>query len=66
MMMLELDYMNSFNDQFVNYKSETLHFGNLTLVFLTIFVLLMPILLMNLLVGRNPVLVTYSKSVTAQ
>lgn len=51
MMMLELDYMSSFNEEYVDGKTETLHFGNLTLVFLVVFVLLMPILLMNLLVS---------------
>ncbi|XP_035826421.1 transient receptor potential cation channel subfamily A member 1 [Aplysia californica] len=51
MMMLELDYMASFNEYFVDGDDRTLHFGNLTLVMLVIFVLLMPILLMNLLIG---------------
>ncbi|CAG5121392.1 unnamed protein product [Candidula unifasciata] len=51
MMMLEVDYMGSFNELYVDGKTESLHFGNLTLVFLVVFVLLMPILLMNLLIG---------------
>lgn len=50
MMMLELDYMASFNEQYTDDREDTLHFGTLTLTLLTIFVLLMPILLMNLLV----------------
>ncbi|KAH9488094.1 Transient receptor putative cation channel sub A member 1 [Bulinus truncatus] len=51
MMMLEMDYMASFNEQYTDTSDDTLHFGNLTLALLTIFVLLMPILLMNLLIG---------------
>ncbi|GFO25172.1 transient receptor potential cation channel subfamily a member 1 [Plakobranchus ocellatus] len=51
MMMLELDYMASFNAQFVDGHADTLHFGSLTLVMLVIFVLFMPILLVNLLIG---------------
>ncbi|XP_055886580.1 transient receptor potential cation channel subfamily A member 1-like isoform X2 [Biomphalaria glabrata] len=51
MMMLELDYMASFNEQYTDDREDTLHFGTLTLTLLTIFVLLMPILLMNLLIG---------------
>ncbi|GFR58678.1 transient receptor potential cation channel subfamily A member 1-like [Elysia marginata] len=51
MMMLELDYMASFNAQFVDGEPDTLHFGNLTLIMLVVFVLFMPILLINLLIG---------------
>ncbi|KAH9498446.1 Transient receptor putative cation channel sub A member 1 [Bulinus truncatus] len=51
MMMLEVDYMASFNDPYTDTRDNTLHFGTLSLAFLTLFVLLMPILLMNLLIG---------------
>ncbi|KAJ8305934.1 hypothetical protein KUTeg_016479 [Tegillarca granosa] len=51
MMMLELDYMASFNEPYTDSDSQTLHFGGLTIFFLAIFVLLMPILLINLLIG---------------
>ncbi|GFR58682.1 transient receptor potential cation channel subfamily A member 1 [Elysia marginata] len=51
MMMLELDYMASFNAQFVDGEPDTLHFGNLTLIMLVVFVLFMPLLLINLLIG---------------
>ncbi|XP_041358307.1 transient receptor potential cation channel subfamily A member 1-like isoform X2 [Gigantopelta aegis] len=50
-MMLELDYMNSFNTPYNDDSDQTLHFSNLTLVFLAVFILLMPILLVNLLTG---------------
>ncbi|KAH9498447.1 hypothetical protein Btru_007504 [Bulinus truncatus] len=50
-MMLEVDYMASFNDPYTDTRDNTLHFGTLSLAFLTLFVLLMPILLMNLLIG---------------
>lgn len=50
MMMLELDYMASFNQPYTDSDSRTLHFGGLTIFFLVVFVLLMPILLINLLV----------------
>ena len=51
MMMLELDYMASFNDPYTDNTDSTLHFGGLTLFMVAVFVLLMPILLMNLLVS---------------
>ncbi|XP_041358334.1 transient receptor potential cation channel subfamily A member 1-like isoform X2 [Gigantopelta aegis] len=50
-MMLELDYMNSFNKPYNDDSDQTLHFSNLTLAFLAVFILLMPILLVNLLTG---------------
>ena len=53
MMMLELDYMASFNAQFVDGEKDTLHFGNITLILLVVFVLFMPILLINLLVRQE-------------
>ncbi|KAH9488093.1 Transient receptor putative cation channel sub A member 1 [Bulinus truncatus] len=51
MMMLELDYIASFNLGYTDSRDDTIHFGPLTLIMLTTFVLLMPILLMNLLIG---------------
>ncbi|KAK3089349.1 hypothetical protein FSP39_002938 [Pinctada imbricata] len=51
MMMLELDYMSSFNDPFTDDDPNTLRYGTLTFIFLIVFVLLMPILLINLLIG---------------
>lgn len=50
MMMLELDYMSSFNDPYFDDNSSTLPYSTLTILFLLVFVLLMPILLVNLLV----------------
>ncbi|XP_033737356.1 transient receptor potential cation channel subfamily A member 1-like isoform X2 [Pecten maximus] len=51
MMMLELDYMASFNEPLTDGSDTTLGFGGLTIFFLVMFVLLMPILLINLLIG---------------
>ncbi|XP_021365013.1 transient receptor potential cation channel subfamily A member 1-like isoform X2 [Mizuhopecten yessoensis] len=51
MMMLELDYMASFNDPLTDGDKTTLGFGGLTIFFLIMFVILMPILLINLLIG---------------
>ncbi|KAL5022245.1 hypothetical protein ScPMuIL_001400 [Solemya velum] len=50
-MMLELDYMASFSNTYTDGDTTTLHFGGLTFFLLAVFVLLMPILLMNLLIG---------------
>ncbi|XP_046358020.2 transient receptor potential cation channel subfamily A member 1-like isoform X2 [Haliotis rufescens] len=50
-MMLEMDYMETFNGPFTDDNGSTLHFDTLTLFLLAVFVLLMPILLMNLLIG---------------
>ena len=50
MMMLELDFMNSFNEPFTDNDPATLYFGGTVIVLLVSFVLLMPIILMNLLV----------------
>ena len=52
MMMLELDFMNSFNEPFTDNDPVTLYFGGTVIFLLVTFVLLMPILLMNLLVIR--------------
>ncbi|XP_061192544.1 transient receptor potential cation channel subfamily A member 1-like [Saccostrea echinata] len=51
MMMLELDYMSSFNEPYFDDNSSTLPYSTLTIIFLLVFVLLMPILLVNLLIG---------------
>uniref|UniRef100_A0A8C6NTQ1 Transient receptor potential cation channel, subfamily A, member 1b n=1 Tax=Nothobranchius furzeri TaxID=105023 RepID=A0A8C6NTQ1_NOTFU len=48
MMVGELNYQNNFLDAFLNYQ---LPFGILTYVIFVIFVLLMPILLVNLMIG---------------
>ena len=53
MMMLELDYMASFNEPYTDGDKTTLHFSGLTLFMVAVFVLLMPILLMNLLVSLH-------------
>ncbi|XP_052774065.1 transient receptor potential cation channel subfamily A member 1-like isoform X2 [Mya arenaria] len=49
MMMLELDFMASFNEPYTDDDARTLYFGGVTILLLVTFVLLMPILLMNLL-----------------
>ncbi|XP_076441440.1 transient receptor potential cation channel subfamily A member 1-like [Babylonia areolata] len=51
MMMLELDFLSSFNGPYTDGDSTTLHFRGLTFFMIVVFVLLMPILLMNLLIG---------------
>ncbi|XP_062571452.1 transient receptor potential cation channel subfamily A member 1-like [Saccostrea cucullata] len=51
MMMLELDYMTSFNEPYFDDLSATLPYSTLTIIFLLVFVLLMPILLVNLMIG---------------
>ncbi|XP_060594443.1 transient receptor potential cation channel subfamily A member 1-like isoform X2 [Ruditapes philippinarum] len=51
MMMFELDFMASFSDPYTDDDSKSLYFGGATIFLLVIFVLLMPILLMNLLIG---------------
>ncbi|KAK3607524.1 hypothetical protein CHS0354_025776 [Potamilus streckersoni] len=51
MMMLELDYMASFNEPYTDDSNQTLLFGGTTILLLVGFVLLMPILLINLLIG---------------
>nr|XP_034311437.1 transient receptor potential cation channel subfamily A member 1 isoform X1 [Crassostrea gigas] len=50
-MMLELDYMSSFNEPYFDDKPSTLPYPSLTVFFMLLFVLLMPILLVNLLIG---------------
>ncbi|XP_045160098.2 transient receptor potential cation channel subfamily A member 1-like isoform X2 [Mercenaria mercenaria] len=51
MMMFELDFMASFSDPYTDDDTKSLYFGGATIFLLVIFVLLMPILLMNLLIG---------------
>ncbi|XP_022317392.2 transient receptor potential cation channel subfamily A member 1-like isoform X2 [Crassostrea virginica] len=50
-MMLELDYMSSFNEPYFDNIATTLPYPSLTIFFLLVFILLMPILLVNLLIG---------------
>lgn len=52
-MMLELDYMSSFNEAYFDDKPSTLPYPSLTVFFILLFVLLMPILLVNLLVSLH-------------
>lgn len=51
MMMLELDYMVSFNEPYTDSDDRTLPYKAPTMILLIVFVLIMPILLMNLLVS---------------
>ena len=51
MMMLELDFMSAFSEPLTDSDPTTLYFGGSVIVLLVAFVLLMPILLINLLVG---------------
>ncbi|PVD23407.1 hypothetical protein C0Q70_16676 [Pomacea canaliculata] len=51
MMMLEIDYMASFNEPYTDGDDSTLHYGVVTMLMVVIFVILMPILLINLLIG---------------
>ena len=50
MMMFELDFMTSFNEPYTDDDPATLYYGGTVIFLLAVFVLLMPILLMNLLV----------------
>ena len=50
MMLGEIDFLATFIDPREDDDPRTMHFDGLTFVFLVIFILLMPILLMNLLV----------------
>ena len=52
MMMLELDFLASFNDPYTDKDPSTLYFGGTVIFLLVVFVLLMPILLINLLVSK--------------
>ena len=49
MMMLELDFMSAFSEPLTDSDPTTLYFGGSVIVLLVAFVLLMPILLINLL-----------------
>ncbi|XP_071487930.1 LOW QUALITY PROTEIN: transient receptor potential cation channel subfamily A member 1-like [Diadema antillarum] len=51
MMMGELDYINSFVTPLFDMKPYTMHYSQLSIVFLLIMCILLPILLMNLLIG---------------
>ena len=50
MMLGEIDYIPIFLDPQEDGSARPLHYGALPFIFLVVFVLLMPILLMNLLV----------------
>ena len=52
MMMIELDYMSSFYDPYTDSNDLTLPYKTPTVILLVVFVLIMPILLMNLLVSE--------------
>jgi hypothetical protein len=51
MMLGDYDFKEAFLFPFTDSDTHTMHFGNLTMVLLVVFILLMPILLMNLLVS---------------
>ena len=53
MMLGEIDYISTFLEPYIDDNPLSMHFGGLTFAFLVLFVLLMPILLMNLLVRSN-------------
>ncbi|XP_012937566.1 transient receptor potential cation channel subfamily A member 1 isoform X2 [Aplysia californica] len=50
-LLLEIDFINTFNRQYHDTSSHSLHFDRLTYFFLAVFIFLMPILLINLLIG---------------
>jgi hypothetical protein len=51
MMLGDYDFKETFLFPYTDNDPETMHFGNLTFILLVVFILLMPILLMNLLVS---------------
>ena len=51
MMLGEIDYISTFLEPYIDDNPISMHYGGLTFAFLVLFVLLMPILLMNLLVS---------------
>ena len=51
MMLGEIDYIATFLEPYIDDDPVSMHFSGLTFAFLILFTLLMPILLMNLLVG---------------
>ena len=51
MMILEPEFMDNFNDPYTDDDPNTLHFGNVSILMLAIFMLFTPIMLMNLLVS---------------
>ncbi len=53
MMLGEVDYIATFLEPYIDGDPTSMHFGGLTFAFLIVFVLLMPILLMNLLVSSH-------------
>ncbi|GAB1600551.1 transient receptor potential cation channel subfamily A member 1-like isoform X3 [Argonauta hians] len=51
MMILEPEFMDNFNEPFTDDDPYTLHFGNVSILMLAMFMLFTPIMLMNLLIG---------------
>nr|KAI8750038.1 transient receptor potential cation channel subfamily A member 1-like [Biomphalaria glabrata] len=51
MMMIEMEYLSSFNEGYTDNRDDTIHFGKLTIILYIAFAILMPLLLMNLLIG---------------
>jgi hypothetical protein len=51
MMLGELDGINSYAVPYSDQSKLTLHYGDLSLFFIILFILFVPILLINLLVG---------------
>lgn len=60
MMLGEIDYIPMFAEPLYDPNPNSMHYGPLTLIFLVVFILLMPILLMNLLVRTNCVALSFS------
>lgn len=58
MMLGEIDYIPNFVDPLEDDDPKSMPFGLLTYLFLIVFILLMPILLMNLLVSARLIFVT--------
>ena len=50
MMLGETDALNSFINTYTDDSALTLHYGNLVIIFVVLFVFLVPVLLTNLLV----------------
>jgi hypothetical protein len=53
MMLGEIDFINTYIEPLEDGDPRTMHFDWLTFAFLILFILLMPILLMNLLVSED-------------
>ena len=53
MMLGEIDYIPTYVEPLEDGDPNTMRFGTVTFLFLIVFILLMPILLMNLLVSED-------------